>query len=85
LIVAALLALVFAVVGAVLSSFSVTVPTYDLGTGIASLAGQLHEADTYLPVTEALGFIVAGAAFDLVLTGAKFVLFLWSKVPIFGR
>jgi hypothetical protein len=67
-----------------LSILSFSAPVLNIGSGAAFLGGMAGEGNHYLPVVEALAFIVAGLAFDLSLTGGKFLLFIWRNIPIVG-
>lgn len=84
MITSALLHLLTSVAVPFLSLASWSGPTADVGSGATALGSMVGEGNHYLPIVEALAFIVAGFAFDLTLTGARFLLFIWHNVPVIG-
>lgn len=63
-----------------LASFTAPAVTDDL-SGMAALGSSLGQANRYLPVDTFLVLIVAGLAFDLVLTGTQFAVWLYRLIP----
>lgn len=85
MITSALLHLLTGVMVPFASLVSFTVPgAPDLTSGAAALGGMVGVGNRYLPIVEAMALIVAGFAFDLTLTGARFLLFIWHNVPVIG-
>lgn len=55
-------------------------PVGDFG-GAAVLGSEIGQANRYLPIDQFVILAVAGLAFDLVMTGAQFIIWLYGKIP----
>ena len=57
-----------------------TAPTADM-SGLATVGSMLASTNRYLPVDAFVTLTLAGLAFDLVLSGAHFLVWLWRLIP----
>lgn len=77
-----LLSVAVSVIGPLLSVFSFSTPTpAPTLAGFAVVGSDLAAANRYLPVGLFLTLIVAGFVFDLSLTGAKGLVWLYEHLP----
>jgi hypothetical protein len=70
-----------AVLTPLLSMFSWAAPAVQDVSGASILGSSLGTANNYLPVGLFLSLILAGFAFDLTLTGAQALVWVYNKIP----
>ncbi len=64
-----------------LTVLSFSAPTIGDLSGFGQVGSSLGQANRYLPVDQFVVMIVAGLTFDVVLTGARFIVWVYEHIP----
>jgi hypothetical protein len=82
MIIKLLVEIVLGLVAPLLSLASFSAPAVGDLSGAAAIGSSIGQANRYLPIDQFLILIVAGLAFDLVLSGGQFLVFVYRLIPL---